>query len=99
MRNWIANLIRQLRRPASTEENLPCVYSAADDNIRVDVLEHLLPCGHCAYSIRGECYIEELRDWIKIVDLRDYNAETAIKLTSRAARFVVSMEQSLVTTR
>ena len=98
MLQWIANLSRRLRKPA-TKEMPPCVYSVAEDGIRMDVLEYLLPCGHCAYSIRGEYYVEDLRDWVTVVDLRDYNAQKALKLTAQAAKFIASMEHGLVSTR
>ncbi len=96
MRNWIANLIRRFRKPATTKETPPCVYSVAEAGIRVDVLEHLLPCGHTAYSILGEFYVEELRDWVTVVNLRDYNAQTALKLITRSVKFVAAMERSPV---
>ena len=98
MLQWIANLFRRLRKPV-VKEMPPCVYSVAEDGIRMDVLEYLLPCGHCAYSIRGEYYVEDLRDWVTVVDLRDYNAQKALKLIAQAAKFIASMEHGLVSTR
>lgn len=99
MKQWIAKLLRLARSRAKKEKNLPCVYSVAEENIRVDVLEHVLPCGHNAYSIYGEFYVEDFKKWIMIVDLRDYNAQTAIKLLQNAAKFTASLEHGLVATR
>jgi hypothetical protein len=93
---WIANLIRRLRKPATTEESLPCVHSLAEGNVRIDVLEYQLPCGHCAYIIRGEYFVEETDTWVKIADLRDFNAEATVWLLQRAARFVAALEHGLV---
>ncbi len=93
----IANLIRRLRRPAPKEESLPCVYSVAEDSVRVDVLEVLLKCGHCGYIIRTEFFVEEYGEWLKTADLRDYNLGTTLKLLTRAHGFVSQMEHGLVT--
>lgn len=99
MKQWIATLLGLARSRANTETNLPCVYSIAEENVRVDVLEHVLPCGHNAYSIFGEFYAEEIQKWVKIIDLRDYNVETAIKLLQKAAKFTASLEHGLVSAR
>src|ERR1700730_7366624 len=87
MKQWIAKLLGLTRSQPKKEKDLPCVYSVAEENVRVDVLEHVLPCGHNAYSIYGEFYVEKLQKWFTIVDLRDYNVETAIKLLQKAAKF------------
>lgn len=99
MKQWIANLLGLARRRAKKETNLPCVYSVAEENVRVDVLEHTLPCGHNAYSIYGEFYVEDFEKWVMIVDLRDYNAETTIKLLQKAAKFTAALEHGLVSAR
>jgi hypothetical protein len=99
MKQWIARLLGLARRRANKEKSLPCVYSVAEENVRVDVLEHVLPCGHNAYSVYGECYVKDFQKWVKIVDLRDYNVETAIKLLQKAAKFTASLEHGLVATR
>jgi hypothetical protein len=96
MLQGLANLIRRLRKPASTEECLPCVFSVAEDSVRVDVLEKLLPCGHCAYVIRGEFYVEKFGKWLMTADLRDFNLETTLKLLTKAQGFVSQMEHGLV---
>ncbi len=99
MKQWIAKLLGLARRRANKEKDLPCVYSVADENVRVDVLEHVLPCGHNAYSIYGEMYVEDFKKWVMVVDLRDYNLETAIKLLQKAAKFTASLERGLVSKR
>ncbi len=99
MKQWIATLLGLARSRAKKETNLPCVYSVAEENVRVDVLEHVLKCGHTAYSIYGEFYVEDFQKWVKIVDLRDYNVETAIKLLQKAAKFTAALEHGLVATR
>src|SRR5437016_356747 len=93
MLQWIANLIGLAGSRTKKESGLPCVYSVAEDGVRVDVLERLLPCGHCAYSVQAEFFVEELAEWIPIADLRDYNVQTAIKLLDRGAKFVASLEE------
>ena len=99
MLQWIANLFRRLRRPANKEESLPCVYSTAEDNSRVDVLEVLLPCGHCGYVIRAEFFVEEYGEWLKTVELRYFNLATTLKLLTKAQGFISQMEHGLVATR
>jgi hypothetical protein len=96
MKQWIAKLLGLARSRAKKEKDLPCVYSVAEENVRVDVLEHVLPCGHNAYSIYGEFFVENLQKWVTIVDLRDYNVETAIKLLQKAAKFTAALEHGLV---
>jgi hypothetical protein len=95
----IAKLLGLARSRANTEASLPCVYSVAEANVRVDVLEVVLPCGHNAYTVFGEFYVEEFQKWVKVIDLRDYNVQTAIKLLQKAATFTASLEHGLVSAR
>ena len=99
MLQWIANFIGRARRQANTEENLPCVQSYTESNVRVEVVEYTLPCGHKAYRIEGQYFVEETHKWVPIADLRDFNANTAVGLLQKAADFVASMEQGLVEDR
>jgi hypothetical protein len=92
----IANLLGLAQPKADPRDSLPCLYSIAEDNVRVDVLEYLLPCGHCAYAIRGEYFVEEFNRWEEIADLRDFNVTTAAKLFGRAAEFVSALNKGLV---
>jgi hypothetical protein len=99
MLQWIANLIGRARRQANTEDSLPCVQAYADGNVRVEVVEYLLPCGHNAYGIKGRYFVEEYDEWVPIAELRDFNADTAVSLLQKAADFVALMEHGLVEER
>jgi hypothetical protein len=96
MKQWIAKLQGLVRRRARKETILPCVYSVAEENVRVDVLEHVLPCGHNAYSIYGEYYVEEFGKWVNIIDLRDFNAERAFWLLRKAMVFLAALDHGLI---
>jgi hypothetical protein len=92
---WISGLFRRIRKPAP-KEKFSCVYSLAERNVRLDVLEYLLPCGHRAYSVHGEFYVEEMQQWITVIDLRDYNMNAASEMLCKAVEAVSAFEHGLV---
>jgi hypothetical protein len=88
---WIASLLGLTQTERSRETHLPCVLLLAEDGVRIEVLEQTLPCGHTAYLIKGEYYVNERGEWLPIAYLREFNAETATKLLAQASKFVASL--------
>ncbi len=73
--------------PGKTPE-LPCLVRIVKDNVRMNVLEYPLPCGHEGYRVDLAFYAEELDRWVEIAALRDFNLEPSIHLLQQAQKCI-----------
>ncbi len=78
---WIATLLHQVTR--STELGPPCIMRLTQDDVRMELYEHLLPCGHYGYSVDLAFHVGDDR-WVPIASLRDFNLGASIELLQQA---------------
>lgn len=83
---WIANLLD--RALGSAELGLPCIMRLTQDNVRMELLEYQLPCGHIGYIVNLEFCLDGADNWIPIASLRDFTLNAAIELLGRAQQCV-----------
>lgn len=62
------------------------------DNVRMNLLQYSLPCGHDGYRIDLEFFIEGT-GWIEIASLRDFNLDAAIDVLNEAKVCIGNLEQ------
>lgn len=87
---WLANTIGKL----FTDDAGPvCVMHVRQDDVRLDVWEYLLPCGHPGFRVELEYRLEEPDTWIPIASLRDFNIDAAMALLQEAKRCIGNLAE------
>jgi len=95
MLQWIANLLRRTGIRDANDCGVRAVLThpkvIASDNVRVEVLEFELSCGHVGYGIEVSYFVEDQNEWMSIASLRDYNIHHVLGLLVDAAKYVDSL--------
>lgn len=65
---------------------LPCVMRLEQDDVRMELLEVRLPCGHVGYVVELEFHSGD--EWIPIAVLRDFNLDASIDLLKQSQKCV-----------
>lgn len=87
---WIANTIGKL---FTKDVDPVCVMQVFQDDVRLGVWEHLLPCGHPRFRVELDYRLEEPDTWIPIASLRDFNLDAAMSLLQEAKRCVGNLTE------
>lgn len=86
MNHWIGGLLGRKQSNPIDELALAAVFS--DRNIRVDLKERQLPCGHIAYWIVAYWYSEDSREWIELACVHESDLEPLVCLLKEAQTYV-----------
>jgi hypothetical protein len=86
MTHWIGGLLRRKRPSPINDLTLAAVFS--DKNVRVDVKERPLECGHLAYWVVAYWYSEESHDWIELAFIHESDLERVVRLLQEAQTYV-----------
>ena len=89
---WIAQLLHGLGFHGKSLE-LPCLVRVHDGDVRMDLLEYPLPCGHSGYRIDLEYHAAKLDRWVEIASLRDFNLDEALALLTEAKRCIDNLRK------
>lgn len=86
---WIANTIGKL---FTKDEDPVCVMRLTQDDVRLNVQEYLLPCGHPGFTVELEYHLEPDK-WIQIASLRDFNIDATMQLLQDAKRCIGNLSE------
>jgi len=85
MTQWIANLFSH-PTPTQDEFSVSDVFIGRD--LRLDVQEVSLPCGHVNYFAKLYWYSPEARNWVTIGIIMQNHLDDAIELLQKAKMFI-----------
>lgn len=86
---WIANTIGKL---FTKDEGPVCVMRLTQDDVRLNVSEYLLPCGHPGFMVELEYHLEP-DTWIPVASLRDFNLDASMQLLQDAKRCIGNLSE------
>jgi hypothetical protein len=88
MTQWIANLFSDVK-PKRDAPSLMNVFF--DRDLRLDVKEFCLPCGHISYLVELHWYSEKKRDWLDMALVHESDLESTINLLQQASTFLKAL--------
>lgn len=86
MTHWISGLLSRKHSKPVSDLTLAAAFS--DKDLRVDLKELPLPCGHLAYAAVISWYSEEMRDWIEIGFVHESDLERVVRLLQEAQEYL-----------
>jgi hypothetical protein len=88
---WIADLINRL---VSDTDLVPgCLVAQSRDDVRMELFEYALPCGHTGYGVTLAYHVPEQDEWLPIALLRDFNLDASIALLVQAKQCIENLRQ------
>jgi hypothetical protein len=87
---WISQLLDRVTGP--TELGPPCIMRLTQNDVRMELYEYQLPCGHDGYLVSVEYRLGD-DHWIPIASLRDFNLSAAIELLQQAQLCIARLQQ------
>lgn len=86
MASWMTGLLgRKHKNPVN---DLSVVNVFSDLELRVDLKERLLPCGHSAYWVSLHYYSSEQHDWVDVGILHESDLERMLNLLQEANAYL-----------
>jgi hypothetical protein len=86
MTSWMSGLLGRKKHNPLDELGVTTVLS--DRELRVEVRERCLPCGHVTYWVSASWYSADAHDWLDIALVHESDLERLIALLQDANAFV-----------